>query len=456
MTSLPVSKRRRVELQYGEPLPVELWVEILRRCEPLLRLRYVCRTWAKWIVSEPRLRRRIKSRVIKTATDLRQFINFRIQVPTIVYWDHRSETFENSDITHTDALIMRSDKSITDLTPYSSLTSLVLLSREFNRENTLTDLSPLRELKSVELNACTQLADLSPLRGVKVVKLFYCPNVKDVSALADAKCVVISGCGDGVDMTPLSKVRNLTIDCCNANCVLSENPMETLVITQHDPLKHLIIRGRLNELYLDMNSFEGMKVYIQNGIENLDIADGNYDTEVDLSGFSCARNVKLHKFQFKVDLKQLKSMRSLHLKATEYEHNIDIASVANQLVELYLESYTFSDVSQLSGINRLVLDSCFKIKDLAELRNVHTLVLKDSRNITLTNLCDVHTLALRNCIGIIGLDTLRNVHTLIMDRACNPVPACVKIFKIVDNWRVWCNIEHHGFSAIDKLLLLEQ
>lgn len=395
MTSLPVSKRRRVELQYEELLPVELWVEILRRCEPLLRLRYVCRTWAKWIVSEPRLRRCIRSRLLCSSAELKQFKSYGLSIGTL--------TLQGC--------------------------------------NELTDLSSMHKLKRVELYNCYQLTDVSSLYGVKEVYFSGCPNVKDVSSLAAAHKITFMVCNGLKDISALSKVRTLhVLFNNNVKHALSEYPMKNLSIFCHQ-LQRLTVLNNLMVLELDYADFNSMTIDVKCNIEELIIRSpvADPDTVLDLSGFTSARKVILKDFDCKLKLEQLKSMNSLHIAQRhinqywrKHANPIDIASVANQLDELFLEDIYKCDISKLSGINKVVIYCCHKITGIAKLRGVHTLVI-----------CVCHK--------ITDLYALRDVHTLVIDEDFNPVLACVKQFKRVD-YEFSENLRRKGFSAIDKLL----
>jgi hypothetical protein len=111
----------------------------------------------------------------------------------------------------------------------------------------------------------------------------------------------------------------------------------------------------------------------------------------------------------------------------KYKKEFYIYNLNNKMSIKYYEDINFRNKitasDRMLNLNKqlkLNLSRCYKITDVSELGNVHTLFLIDCDNITdISALGNVHTLNLYNCNKITDISALCNVHTLILSNCYN-------------------------------------
>jgi hypothetical protein len=243
-------------------------------------------------------------------------------------------------------------------------------------DNTITDVSPLKNIRKLSLSTSNNLVDASSLRNVYDLDLSYCDNIVDVSALGKVHRLNLSNCKKIVDVSALGKVYDLKIDFCKK--------IKNISALDHVPI--LSVRGGkggklppglsfnntsrkltvpLDSISLDLLS--GMKdknkmITLDNFVLNQPTGLNEYTVrrwheEVVLKDFLKGyQRIHCTHIGYPVVLFSLNSLRILHLKCSRFVRLRDLPA----LEELWIDN---------GAINRKRTLECFET-DLPQLRKL--------------------------------------------------------------------------------------
>ena len=163
-------------------------------------------------------------------------------------------------LTQLQALFARDCVGLTDISPLSTLSSLLQL--DMSGCNGIRDISPLAALRSLEelsLKGCGQVPDLMPIKNLtslRAIDLSSCPQIEDLSPLSgltSLEQLSLQGCVKVTDLSPLENLTSLKgLDISSCTGVSDISPIAALTnmrslnidlcsgITSVNPLRHLL------------------------------------------------------------------------------------------------------------------------------------------------------------------------------------------------------------------------
>jgi hypothetical protein len=85
---------------------------------------------------------------------------------------------------------------------------------DLSKYNSITNVSILGNVYSLNLSGCEKIIDVRPLRNVKILNLSGCKKITDVSPLRNVKILDLSSCRKITRVGELKNVRDLNLRCC--------------------------------------------------------------------------------------------------------------------------------------------------------------------------------------------------------------------------------------------------
>ena len=89
-----------------------------------------------------------------------------------------------------------------------------LIMSNYSRYTTISDITPLRNVRILDLTDCFYITDVSALNNVEEINLSYCYRLTDVSALRNARKVILKCCYGITDVSSLQNVDTLDLHTC--------------------------------------------------------------------------------------------------------------------------------------------------------------------------------------------------------------------------------------------------
>jgi len=89
-----------------------------------------------------------------------------------------------------------------------------LIMTNHSRYTTISDLTPLRNVRILDLTDCFYIMDVSVLQNVEEINLSYCYRLTDVSPLRNARKVILKCCYGITDVSSLQNVDTLDLHTC--------------------------------------------------------------------------------------------------------------------------------------------------------------------------------------------------------------------------------------------------
>jgi len=106
------------------------------------------------------------------------------------------------------------NSAISDVNLHLFANAHTLIMTNYNRYTTISDITPLHNVRILDLTDCFYITDVSALQNVEDINLSYCYRVTDVSALRNARKVILKCCYGITDVSPLQNVDTLDLHTC--------------------------------------------------------------------------------------------------------------------------------------------------------------------------------------------------------------------------------------------------
>ncbi len=289
---------------------------------------------------------------------------------------------------------------VTDITPLENIPHLSLINcpsiRDFSvlsserqrflslERSSITDVSSLRNILTVEIIHSIKLIDVSPLHGIKNLLLHNCSSIQDISCLGNHHRLTISNCNSisrGYECfrtvrhaeVARNEVPDLTVfrDAKSLRITFFKSMESQLFLLRDIPDLSLISSFSHDKEVYDVSQVRNMRLSFQRDI--IKIGDSNLPSQLlHLELVGCDDQIVKILNEGKTSI--FHQLQSLHIKSCSIEHVNGLGEVPTLILENCLELH---DISGL-GRNRCVeLRSCPKISDVSSLATVPIVTLKN-------------------------------------------------------------------------------
>lgn len=303
---------------------------------------------------------------------------------------------------------------LTDITPLQNIPHLTFFAcpniQDFSRlsnkcqqslligHSTLSDVSFLQNVLTVELYSCNQVVDVSPLHGIKNLRLIFCYNIEDISSLGNHHLLLIAECPSiNRGFECFRSIRHATVCDLKVPDLGVFRDVKSLQITFYTTMEsQFFLLKDIPELSFHIDSDR----------------DGGYD-------ISHLRNSRLSFYNDIIGISGNNFPSQLkHLKVNECKQIVKIidegkTSIFHHLQSLHISSCSIAHVNGLGDIPTLILERCFALHDISGLGRNRCLELRLCLKIRdVSSLTTVPVVMLWNCKGIVDYSCLSSVPRL--------------------------------------------